>query len=100
MLITFHPQRSDKKQVLSKTGDALCINGETFDFADVPEGGMLPATAIKSEFIGGPVTREDGTVRVHILLPHPASAGEACRFPKKFMASKDGAIPLPEQGGK
>ena len=42
MIITFFPLRSDATLALSRQGDVLSVNGEAFDFSDLPEGARLP----------------------------------------------------------
>lgn len=98
MKITFHPQRRDEELHLAKSGETLFINGEAFDFSDVPEGGLLPASAIKSPFIGGPVTRKDGVIDVHILMPHSAKANDVCRLSRRVLVTRDGEIKLRNRG--
>ncbi|MDG1432346.1 MAG: hypothetical protein P8L68_15345 [Paracoccaceae bacterium] len=94
MKITFHPQRSDKTLSLSRSGDTLTINGEDFDFANIPESGVLPVSAIESEFIGGPIKRLDDQLYIDILLPHSAGASQACRYPRSVLITQDGKIKL------
>jgi len=98
MFFTFHPQRSDDVLTLSKAGDTLTLNGEVFDFSDVPEGGTLPASAIKSAFFGGPVTRQNGEIHVHILLPHSEKANAACRSERRVRCSPDGPVKFHDRG--
>ncbi len=98
MRITFHPQRSDKTLSLSRAGDTLTIKGEDFDFSSVPEEGILPLSAIKSDFIGGPIKREGGQLHIDVLLPHGADAPESCRFPRSVLITQDGKIKLRSGG--
>ena len=44
--IMLKPQRSDGVLSVSKNGDALIINGETFDFTQLTEGSTLPPGAM------------------------------------------------------
>lgn len=81
---------------LSKKGDVLNINGEDFDFSVIPDGATLPASAIKSEFIAGDVTRTGGTLTVPLILPHGPNPSEAVAFPADIKANADGRITLPE----
>ncbi|MEC6486209.1 hypothetical protein VXS82_22890, partial [Pseudomonas aeruginosa] len=64
MIITLSPYvalpGSDEHLMLSRTGDVLTVNGQSFDFTPLPEGGELPAEAIGSEWFAGPVVRREG----------------------------------------
>ncbi|PRC05092.1 hypothetical protein CQ006_12285, partial [Pseudomonas cedrina] len=46
MIIKLIPQRRDDELVVSKRGDVLTINGESFDFRELPEGAALPSSAV------------------------------------------------------
>lgn len=82
MIIKFSPQRSDAVLTsLSVAGDVLTINGEDFDFGALGEGDVLPIGAVASPFVMGTVTRTGGAVMASILLPLPADASLARRFP-------------------
>ncbi|TNF60717.1 MAG: hypothetical protein EP307_08115 [Rhodobacteraceae bacterium] len=80
---------------LSRKGDTLIVNGESFDFAALPEGALLPRGAIASDWFAGDVTRTEGTLRIAILLPIHAAASEAARFPVELRLDRDGVISLP-----
>src|SRR4051812_22159334 len=43
MRISFSPQRRDHVLIVSKNGDVLTINDETFDFSALPNGATLLA---------------------------------------------------------
>lgn len=98
MRFELHPQRSDQDLRLSKENDILKINGEEFDFSSVPEGAVLPASAVDCDFIAGPVTRENGQIVVPLILPHVAESNDNRMFPKSFSQSRDGLISLPMDG--
>ncbi|OUO89994.1 hypothetical protein B5F39_13900 [Cloacibacillus sp. An23] len=80
---------------VSKSGDALIVNGETYDFAQLTEGSTLPADAIDSEYFVGDVKRENGDIELTLLLPIGLNATEAQRFPEQITVSADGAVTLP-----
>lgn len=95
MHISFSPQRSDAALTVTKTGDSLKINTKTFNFAVIPEGGILPAAGVDSEFVVGEVRREDGVLKITLLLPHgPDPAAEVC-FPEVMIDPDDGVLTLP-----
>lgn len=95
MNISFSPLRSDSTLTLSRQGEALILNGETFDFADLPEGARLPQQAIACDWFAGDVTRTNGALQITLVLPHGPQAPHATRFPQQVTDPADGAIPLP-----
>ena len=94
MHITLSPVRHHERPVFEKQGDSLIIDGETFDFSVVPEGATLPADAVASDWIIGPVTRENGVIHLTLMLSHGAKAPQGTMFPDPVLAS-NGEIPLP-----
>ncbi|MBG5824828.1 hypothetical protein GHW10_30620 [Pseudomonas aeruginosa] len=95
MHIILSPVRLDDTLIVSKSGDTLTLNGEAFDFAQLPEGGTLPAEAIASEWIVGPVSRIDGELHLTLRLPHGANPSQAVAFPEPIYVTADGPIALP-----
>lgn len=95
MHIILSPVRLDDTLIVSKSGDVLTINGEAFDFGPVPEGATLPAEAIASDWIVGPVSRIDGDLHLTLRLPHGPNPSEAVAFPEPIHVTEDGPIPLP-----
>lgn len=96
MIIKLSPIYWDRELTVSKSGDALTINGEVFDFSPLPDGSKLPQAAINCEFIVGDVTREGGALTVPLLMPHAADASEAARFPADIVNLPDGLLELPQ----
>ncbi|MCM2563851.1 hypothetical protein M8756_17190 [Lutimaribacter sp. EGI FJ00015] len=95
MQITFSPVRRDDRPIFARQGDTLLIDGEAFDFSVVPEGATLPAGAVASEWITGPVTREGGVLHLTLALSHgPRAPGETL-FPRPVMVTGDDVIDLP-----
>lgn len=95
MKITLSPVRMDETLTGTVTGDALTLNGEAFDFTQLPEGGTLPAEAIASDWITGPVSRIDGELHLTLRLPHGPNPSRAVAFPEPVTVTADGPIPLP-----
>lgn len=95
MHITLSPVRMDETLAASRFGDVLTLNGATFDFGPLPDGATLPAEAIVSDWIVGPVSRIDGELYLAILLPHGPNPSRAVAFPEPIHATEDGPIPLP-----
>ena len=96
MKITLSPQRRDDTLTVIKQGDTLTINGTSYDFTDLPDGGTLPAEAVDSEFVIGNVERIDGVLHLTLLMPHGADASEAARFPQPIINPADGELELPK----
>lgn len=96
MHITFHPQRRNDTLAVSKHGDTLNINGDTFDFSVIPDGATLPAAAVACEYITGDTERINGVLHLTLLLPHGADASEAARFPAPIINPPDGPLELPQ----
>lgn len=97
MKITFVPIRSDKVLTLHRQGDILTINGESFDFAPLPDGATLPREAVDCPWLSGPVERQQGALHLSILLPHGAAAPVAVRFPAPVLDPPDGPVALPSE---
>lgn len=95
MHITLSPVRMDETIEVTRQGDALTINGETFDFAPLPEGATLPAEAIGSDHFIGPVQRVDGVLHLTLRLPHGANPSQAVAFPEPITVTAEGAVQLP-----
>ena len=100
MKLTLSPQsRSDALEV-HKAGDKITVNGEEFDFTQLPEGAFLPASAVDCEFIIGDVSRQDGELHLTLLLPISADAGHEACFPEPIVNPEDGLIKLPGAGNE
>lgn len=97
MRLSFAPQRHDGALAVSKTGDMLTINGETFDFSSLPNGATIPAGTVPSEWIVGPVERIGGEVRLTLILPHGPSPSEAIAFPQPITVTSNGPVAIPHE---
>ena len=95
MILNFSPQRRDDVLLLSKSGDALTVNGVTYDFSPLPDGATLPREAVDCEWICGNVERVNGELVIPILLPHGPDASEQARFPDPLTVTNDGQVVLP-----
>ena len=93
--IRLSPQVRDGTLTVSKSGDALTINGVTYDFTQLTEGSTLPADAIDSEYFVGEAKRENGDIELTLLRPISVNATEAQRFPQPITVSADGEVTLP-----
>ncbi|MCQ4302210.1 hypothetical protein NAV11_20030 [Pseudomonas songnenensis] len=95
MHITLSPVRLDETLAPTLSGDVLALNGQAFDFSSLPEGGTLPADAIASDWIVGPVSRIDGELHLTLRLPHGPNPSRAVAFPEPIRVTGDGPIALP-----
>lgn len=96
MIIKFSPQGRNDQLSVKKRGDVLTINGERFDFRDIPEGAVLPSSAVDSEFVVGDITRTAGELTITLLLPHGEDATTAARFPEPLLNPLDGNVSIPQ----
>lgn len=95
MLLKLSPIRSDRALEISKTGETLTINGDTFDFSQLADGATLPREAIDCEWIVSDVNRVNGEIELTILLPHSSNASHEARFPEPINMTNDGQVVLP-----
>jgi hypothetical protein len=95
MEITLSPTRGNTPITLEKQGDALIVNGETFDFAFLAEGDTLPRGAVSGDWLASDVTRTGGELALTVVLPYGRNAPHGTRFPAVIAATQDGAITMP-----
>lgn len=95
MRVTLSPVRMDETLTASITGEVLTLDGGTFDFTQLPEGATLPAEAIASDWIVGPVERINGELHLTLRLPHGPNPSHAVAFPEPVHVTEDGPIALP-----
>jgi hypothetical protein len=86
--------RRDDRLALTKSGDVLTINGEAFDFTDLPDGATLPQSAVACDWLASDVERIGGAIHLFLILPHGANAPAETLFPTPIMAG-DGPVTLP-----
>lgn len=96
MRIKFSPQRRDEALSVVKSGEALTLNGEAFDFAALPDGASLPREAIACAWIAGDVERVSGELIVPLVLPHGANPPPEVAFPADLVDVADGNVELPQ----
>lgn len=95
MKIKFSPVRADEKLLVAVAGDSIALNGEVFDFSQLPEGATLPAAAIDSRHFAGPVERINGELHLTLRLPHGPNPSREVAFPDPVHVTEDGPIALP-----
>lgn len=95
MILTFTPMRSDSDITLVRKGDSLQINGKTYDFADLPEGAVLPRAAVACPELMSDVTREGGLIALTLILPHGANPPSERAYPAPLTLRRNGPVALP-----
>lgn len=95
MHITLSPQRRDERTSFERNGDAIIIDGTTYDFAQLPDGATLPNDAVDCDHIVSDIERIDGKIHLTLILPHGPDAPEETRFPEPVIDPPDGPLPLP-----
>ena len=98
MNITLSPVRLNETLTASRAGDVLTLNGDVLDFGPLPDGATLPAEAIASEWVVGPVSRIDGELHLTLRLPHGPNPSQAVAFPEPIKVTGNGPIALPADG--
>lgn len=95
-LSPYVPLDIEETLTLKKRGDVLTINGERFDFREIPDGAVLPASAIDCEFVVGEVFRVKGELVLTLRLPCGPDASIAATFPADIINPPDGNVSLPQ----
>lgn len=95
MRINLSPQVREERITVTMRGDALTIDGMTFDFTPLPEGAVLPAASVACEHIISDVTRTSGQVVLTLLLPIALDAPHEACFPQPLIDPPDGPLALP-----
>lgn len=98
MHITLSPVAAAERPYFGCEGDALIIGSQRFDFSPLAEGDELPAEAVGSDWIVGPIERVDGAIRLTLRLSHGPSAGQGTLFPAPLASPPDGPLSLPPHG--
>lgn len=98
MRITLSPIRLDATLAASRAGDVLTLNGVEYDFSPLTDGAALPAGAIDSPWIVGPVSRINGELHMTLRLPHGVNPSQAVAFPEPIKVTGNGPIALPADG--
>jgi hypothetical protein len=96
MIIKLSPQGGRATLSVQKSGDMLIINDESFDFRQLPEGAVLPWSAVHCQHVVGDVTRRNGDLIIALGIPCDADSSIAVRFPSDIVNPPDGEVRLPE----
>lgn len=94
--LSLSPVRCEKAApVVVADGDTIWVDGQPFDFTQLPEGAALPAVAVQSDWFLGSVERINGDLHIRLLLPHGPDPSPAVAFPEPIKVTKAGAVKLP-----
>ena len=96
MIIKFSPQIGAGQCSLSKQGETITVDGETFDFSGIAEGDYMDIDDIGCPFIVNHVRRIDGQVIVKVRFGIGQNASANQTFPEDLIDPPDGAILFPE----
>ena len=100
MELTLVPMRRDDRLVLERRGEVLVLNGEDVDFSALPDGATLPRAAVDCAWLAADIHRENGVLRLALILPHGPKAPFQTRFPVPVTVTGDGPVALPPQDGE
>lgn len=96
MKINLIPVEGDQPLTAAVKGSYISINGESFNFSDLKDGGMIRTSEVGSTLFMGPVVRhDDGELEITLGLPCPPGASENMRFPEPLYV-KSGSVPFPQ----
>lgn len=95
MRIDLSPQRRDDALEVLKHDDVLTINGEEFDFSNLPNGAKLPREAVECEWLASDVERIDGDIYLTLIVPHGPNPSPAVAFPAPLVNPANGKLALP-----
>lgn len=95
MHLVFSPVRCDDILDLSRAGDSLIINGDAYDFSDIPEGGCRDRSDVGCDWILSDVCRSGGQICLSLVLPHGPDAPHDRLYPVPVAVPDDGPIDLP-----
>jgi hypothetical protein len=87
--------RHDQPLALSRTGDTLMLNGESFDLSAIPEGATLPRAAVACDWLASDIERVNGQLHLTLILPHGPNAPAQTMFPAALHLTGDGPVELP-----
>ena len=90
--INFSPVRSDEDILIDVDGNTVWVDGGEFDFSPLPEGALLPASAVNSKWFSGDIRRINGDLHYTLILPHGANASHARRFPEMIIVDEPASL--------
>lgn len=99
--IAFSPRRQDATLTVSRSGDALTIDGQSYDFGPLLEGATLPRAAVGCPWLASDVTRQGSAIHLTLILPHgpiphpPPPEAQAVTHPAPIEVTTNGPVTLP-----
>lgn len=91
--INLSPQFSYTTLSIKKAGNSLTINGTPYDFSSLNDGDEIPADAISDPSIVGKITKDNGIIKITILMPYSdPDAEESVLFPEPIILDEDGEV--------
>lgn len=72
--IVLSPQRSDAALVVDVAGDAIVIDGQTYDFSSLQEGQAIPVEEHQINQVCSPIERKNGVIHLSLILPYKQAA--------------------------
>lgn len=93
--ISLTPTRMDGSLRLSRSGNKLSINDETFDLSDIPDGATLPRSAVTCDWLASDIEKVGEVLYLTLISPHGADASSEALFPAPVTVTGDGPITLP-----
>jgi hypothetical protein len=98
MHIILTPIRADATLSLHRVGDTISINGQSFDLSRLPDGAVLPRTAVDCPWLASDIMRTAGVLRLGLCLPHGADPDASAMVAGEILAGP-GRVDLPGQPG-
>jgi hypothetical protein len=95
MRISFVPQRRDDTLVVEKAGDMLTINGQPFDFSELPDGATILSGDVPCDWITGPLERVSGALHLTLILPYGPTKPDGIFDVAPIVDPPDGVLILP-----
>lgn len=100
MIINLSPSFGAAPILVSRFGDRLDINGQSFDFSSLPDGASIPQAAaedIPGGYFTGEISRQGGRLSLTLVLPYASeNPSPSVAFPSPIIDPPDGVIALPE----
>lgn len=100
MKITLFPSFAGEELTATVKGDVITINGEAIDLSGIPEGYMLPGTAVGNpHFVAHiPVERINGELHFALIIKVFEGTDISIRSPEKpnVISVKSGNVKFPD----
>ena len=94
MKFTLSPRRMDAALEADVQNDVITLNGAVLDLGQIKDGDALPAEAIDTAWISGPITRSNGVLELSLVVPHGPNPPKETAFPGSVEVAS-GVVPMP-----